>query len=247
MKTLRIAILFQFGAISCVSSLRFVIPGFFLYALDSCIDVDVHNKSCEYSGTETSVEPSTRQGNLNGEETCQICVESPARWGYAITMESEKAKYEQMITKYELMKTRYQQMKTKSEQMNAINEENCARCELLHEQIHAKHKRQQKCEWNIVTGLFDGVLVIKDKAEFTEQKPLLKLPTNNPPSACVLQTDEMYKCRISRVRCRLHSRRKREREPEFHTGNLSSCLERQELFDVQPNHTLRCTFQDHLS
>ena len=167
----------------------------FLYALDSCIDVDVHNKSCEYSGTETSVEPSTRQGNLNGKETCQICVESPARWGYAITMESEKAKYEQMITKYELMKTRYQQMKTKSEQMNAINEENCARCELLH-------------EWNIVTGLFDGVLVIKDKAEFTEQKPLLKLPTNNPLSACVLQTDEMYKCRISRVRCRLHSRRK---------------------------------------
>ncbi|XP_078343176.1 uncharacterized protein LOC144628926 [Oculina patagonica] len=178
--------------------------------MDACIDVDVHNKSCEYSGTETSVRPSTRQGNLNGEETCQTCVESPARWGYAITMESEKAKHEQMIVKYEQMKTRYEQMKTKYEQMNAIYAENC---QLLHEEIHAKH--EQTCEWNtsLMNGQFDGAFVAKNKAEFTEQKPVLKLPTDNPPSACALQTDEMDKCRNSRVRCRLHSRRKREREP----------------------------------
>ncbi|KAL9960228.1 hypothetical protein ACROYT_G033656, partial [Oculina patagonica] len=64
-----------------------------------------------------------------------------------------------------------------------------------------------------MNGQFDGAFVAKNKAEFTEQKPVLKLPTDNPPSACALQTDEMDKCRNSRVRCRLHSRRKREREP----------------------------------
>ncbi|KAL9959430.1 hypothetical protein ACROYT_G032754 [Oculina patagonica] len=178
--------------------------------MDACIDVDVHNKSCEYSGTETSVKPSTRQGNLNGEETYQTCVESPARWGYAITMESEKAKHEQMISKYEQMKTRYEQMKIKYEQMNAIYAENC---ELLHEEIHAKH--EQTCEWNtsLMNGQFNGAFVAKNKAEFTEQKPLHKSPTDNPPSACALQTDEMDECRNSRVRCRLHSRRKRAREP----------------------------------
>ncbi|KAL9966549.1 hypothetical protein ACROYT_G024639 [Oculina patagonica] len=165
------------------------------YAMDASIDVDVHNKSCEYSGTETSVKPSTRQGNLNGEETYQTCVESPARWGYAKTMESEKAKHEQMIVKYEQMKTRYEQMKIKYEQMNAIYAENC---ELLHEEIHAKH--EQTCEWNtsLMNGQFNGAFVAKNKAEFTEQKPLHKSPTDNPPSACALQTDETDECRNSR-------------------------------------------------
>jgi len=64
-----------------------------------------------------SVQPSTRLGNSNGEETYRACVDSPARWGYAITMESEKHKYEQPTVRYEQTRVKYEQMKVSQSQM----------------------------------------------------------------------------------------------------------------------------------
>jgi len=91
-----------------------VVQGYF-NAMNDCTDVDALSR--EYSGTERSVQPSTRQGNSNGEETYRACVESPARWGYAITMESEKHKYEQLTVRYEQLTVRYEQTRVKYEQM----------------------------------------------------------------------------------------------------------------------------------
>ncbi|KAJ7375960.1 hypothetical protein OS493_037767 [Desmophyllum pertusum] len=75
-------------------------------------------------GTETLEEPSTRRGNSKGEETYQAYVESPARWGYAISMESEK---------YKQMKAIYEQMKAKYEQINVNYEEIFAKYEQIYE------------------------------------------------------------------------------------------------------------------
>ena len=44
-------------------------------------------------------------------------VESPASWGYAITMESEKHKYEQRTVRYEQTRVKYEQMKVSQSQM----------------------------------------------------------------------------------------------------------------------------------
>ena len=56
-----------------------------------------------------------------------------------------------------------------------------------------------------------------NKSEFklTDQAPLLEIPTDNPASTHTLHADEMKKSRLSRTRfvCKLHPRRKREREP----------------------------------
>ena len=91
--------------------------------MDACMNRDVHNKSRVYSGTETSEQPSTRRGNSKGEETYRAYVESPARWGYAITMESEKAKYQQIKAKYQQIKAKYQQINAKYEQINSKYEQ----------------------------------------------------------------------------------------------------------------------------
>ena len=83
--------------------------------MNDCTDVDALSR--EYSGTEIAVQPSIRQCNSNGEETYSAYVESPSRWGYAITMESEKHKYEQLTVRYEQTRVKYEQMKVKYEQM----------------------------------------------------------------------------------------------------------------------------------
>ena len=161
--------------------------------MDACMNRDVHNKSRVYSGTETSEQPSTRRGYSKGEETYQAHVESPASWGYAITIESEKAKYQHIKDKYQQIKAKYEQINSK------------------YEQSYAKY--EQTCECN--TSVNDQHA--KNKIEFTDQGPLLKIPTDNPASTHALHADEMKKCRMSRARlvstCRLHSRKKREREP----------------------------------
>ena len=133
-----------------------MVKGYF-NAINDCTDVDALSR--EYSGTEIVVQPSTRQGNSNSEETYSAYVESPSRWGYVITMESEKhkyeqltvryvryeqtrVKYEQMKVKYEQMKVKYEYLKARCEQIKVIGEHSRAKCELLQEQIHAKLHRQ---------------------------------------------------------------------------------------------------------
>ena len=68
---------------------------FILSAMHSCMNGSVHDQSRVYlySGAERSRKAFTRRGNPKGEETCQAYVESPARWGNAIPMESEKSSY----------------------------------------------------------------------------------------------------------------------------------------------------------
>ena len=68
---------------------------FILSAMHSCMNGSSHDQSRVYlySGAERSRKPFTRRGNPKGEETCQAYVESPARWGNAIPMESEKSSY----------------------------------------------------------------------------------------------------------------------------------------------------------
>ena len=193
-------------------------------AMNDCTDVDALYR--EYSGTERSVQPSTRQSNSNGEKTYCACVESPTRWGYAITMESEKHKYEQLTVRYEQTRVKYEQMKVKyeylkarCEQIKVICEHSRARCELLQEQIHDAKLHRQTCECNTssINVQFDSASDAKTKAEYTGSKPLLELPSDIPSSTCALHTDKMCKiCRMSRVRlisCKFHSKKKREREP----------------------------------
>ena len=170
-----------------------------------------------YSGTEISEQPSTRRGNSKGEETYRAYVESPARWGYAITMESEKAKYQQIkAIKCEQIKAKCEQIKAKYQQINA-----------KYEQISSKY--EQTCECN--TSVNDQHA--KNKIEFTDQGPLLKIPTDNPASTHALHADEMKKCRMSRARfvsicsCILE-RNVKENLPEFLIGKLSNYSERQE-------------------
>jgi len=191
-----------------------VVQGY-LNAMNDCTDVDALSR--EYS--ERSVQPSTRQGNSNGEETYRAYVESPSRWGYAITMESEKHKYEQLTVRYEQMKVKYEYLKTRCEQIKVICEHSRARCELLQEQIHDAKLHRETCECNTssINVHFDSASDAKTKAEYTGSKPLLELPSDIPSSTCALHTDEMCKiCRMSRVRlisCKFHSKKKREREP----------------------------------
>ncbi|KAJ7386841.1 hypothetical protein OS493_006871 [Desmophyllum pertusum] len=176
-------------------------PGFFSAmdaCMNACINGDVHNKSHVYSGTETSEEPSTRRGKSKGEETYRAYVESPARWGYAITMESEK--YKQMKAIYEQMKAIHEQMKAIYEQMKAKYEQISAKCEEIiakYEPIYAM-KQEQTCEYN--TSVYEQR--DKNKTEFIDQGPLLEILTDNPVSTCVLHSDEnlMEKCRMSRPR-----------------------------------------------
>ena len=88
--------------------------------MDATSDGYVHNKSHLYSGTETSDELFTRRGiSGKGEETCVVYVESPARWGYAICMESEKVtnKCIEMKAKCKDMKVKCIQMKVKCEEV----------------------------------------------------------------------------------------------------------------------------------
>ena len=104
----------------------------------TCVNSDVCNKSRVYSGTETSEQPSTRQGdNSIGEETYPQYVEFPARWVYAIAMESEKLKVK---VKYENIKVKYQNIKDKI----------CQIIKCKFQQINAKYQQiKTKYEQNV--------------------------------------------------------------------------------------------------
>lgn len=104
----------------------------FVSAMDACINRDVHNKHLVCSGVETSEQSLTCWGNSKGEETCRVHVESPARWGYAIAMESEKKcdKCYEIYEKYEQMRANYERINANYEQIKAT-----------YGQIHAKYKQ----------------------------------------------------------------------------------------------------------
>lgn len=85
-------------------------------------------------GQQKSVKPSSSQGYSEGDDKYQACfqyVDVPARWGYAITMESEKAKYKQIKAKYKQIKAKYKQIKAKYEQIKAKYEQVNAKFEQI--------------------------------------------------------------------------------------------------------------------
>ena len=157
----------------------------------------VHDQSSVYLRAERSRKPLTRQGNLKGEETYRAYVESPARWGYAITMESEKSSY-----KCQQIKAKYQQDIAKYNQIFAESSS--------YDQMYIKH--EQTCEFN--SSMNDQHT--KNKTRFIDQERLTRTPSDNQATTHALYAAEM-KCMMSRGRrvskCRLHSCRNREREP----------------------------------
>ena len=145
-------------------------------------------------------------------------VDLPARWGYVITMESEKAKYKQIKAKYEQLKAKYEQIKAKYSQIIAKYEQIKAK----YEQVNAKFDQfsrsaNQTCECNTSAVAHQHA---KDKTKFNDQEPLLKVPTDNSVEYRVSLSHEIMKSIMSRTTVdvctstwRLHCRRKREREP----------------------------------
>ena len=104
------------------------------------VSEDVCNQSPVYPGTAKSVKPSSSQGYSEGDDKYQACfqyVDVPARWGYAITMESEKAKYKQIKAKYKQIKAKYKQIKAKYKQIKAKYEQIKAK----YEQVNAKFEQ----------------------------------------------------------------------------------------------------------
>ena len=171
------------------------------------VSEDVCNQSPVYPGTAKSVKPSSSQGYSEGDDKYQACfqyVDVPARWGYAITMESEKAKYKQIKEKYKQIKAKYEQIKAKYEQVNA-----------KFEQISRSANQTCECNTLVVTDQH-----AKDKTKFNDQETLLKMPTDNSVEYLDSLSHEIMKSRMSRTTVdvctctrRLHYRRKREREP----------------------------------
>lgn len=171
------------------------------------VSEDVCNQSPVYPGTAKSVKPSSSQGYSEGDDKYQACfqyVDVPARWGYAITMESEKAKYKQIKAKYKQIKAKYEQIKAKYEQVNA-----------KFEQISRSANQTCECNTLVVTDQHT-----KDKTKFNDQETLLKMPTDNSVEYLDSLSHEIMKSRMSRTTVdvctctrRLHYRRKREREP----------------------------------
>ena len=178
------------------------------------VSEDVCNQSPVYPGTAKSVKPSSSQGYSEGDDKYQACfqyVDVPARWGYAITMESEKAKYKQIKAKYKQIKAKYKQIKAKYEQIKA-----------KYEQVNAKFEQisrsaNQTCECNTLVVTDQHA---KDKTKFNDQETLLKMPTDNSVEYLDSLSHEIMKSRMSRTTVdvctctrRLHCGRKREREP----------------------------------
>ena len=122
-----------------------------------------------------------------------------------------KAMYEQIKANYQHMKAKLQQMKAKHQQLNIKYEHNI-RVKYISEQIYARHLQR----FDSTTSLNDQHA--KSSTQFTDQELLLKIPTDtcNSVSSHTSNADKMT-CRLSRARLfstsRLHSRKKREREP----------------------------------
>ena len=201
------------------------------------VSEDVCNQSPVYPGTAKSVKPSSSQGYSEGDDKYQACfqyVDVPARWGYAITMESEKAKYKQIKEKYKQIKAKYEQIKAKYEQVNA-----------KFEQI--SRSTNQTCECN-TAGTDQHA---KDKTKFNDRETLLRIPTDNSVEYRDSLSHEIMKSRMSRTTVdvctctrRLHCRRKRERIQYRRVINL---FRKQKFSEMQLNHTLKKAFRVHLN
>ena len=134
--------------------------------MHSCMNGSVHDESRAYlySGPERSRKPFTRRGNSKGEETCQAYVESPARWGNAIPMESEKSSY-----KCQQLKAKCQQIKAKCQQIKAKYPEVTVKYNQIfaestrYEQTHIKHEQTGECN----SSMNDQHT--KNKTEFIDQ------------------------------------------------------------------------------
>ena len=202
--------------------------------MNSSIDVyiDVRNKPLAHSGAETSTKPLTRRGNSKGQETCCVCVESPARWGYAKAMESEKncqkchelsekyehirANYEQMRANFERVNANYEQMKATYEQVHAKYEQVHAKCEQIHakyEQVHAKY-HQVHTKYHQVHAKFEQVYARYDQVHAMYDH---KVVINEHKSVqCNASNCEQH-VRMSRLpfvtACSFQASKKREREP----------------------------------
>ena len=178
---------------------------FILSAMHSCMNGSVHDQSCVYlySGAERSRKAFTCRGNPKGEETCQAYVESPARWGNAIPMESEKSSY-----KCQQVKAKCQQIKAKCQQIKGKYQEVIVKYnQIFSESITCRYehiKHEQTCECN--SSMNDQHT--KNKTECIDQ--------DNPMTTRALYTAEI-KCVMSRGRrvskCTLPCSRNREREP----------------------------------
>ena len=124
--------------------------------MHSCMNGSVHDQSRVYlySGAERSRKAFTRRGNPKGEETCQAYVESPARWGNAIPMESEKSSYkcQQVKAKCQQIKAKCQQIKAKCQQTKAKYQEVIVKYnQIFAESITCRYehiKHEQTCECN---------------------------------------------------------------------------------------------------
>ena len=197
------------------------------YGMDALMSGDACNQSRVYSGTTKSVKPTSSQYRAFIQY-----VDLPARWSYAITMESEQAKYKQIKAKYEQIKAEYTQIIAEYEQIKAEYEQIKAKYEQIkakYEQIKAKYEQvnakfdqfsrsaNQTCECN-TSAVTDHHT--KEKTKFNDQEPLVKVPTDNSLEYRVSLSHEFIKSRMSRTTVdvctsswRLHCRRKREREP----------------------------------
>ena len=155
----------------------------------------------------------------------------PLVGGNAIPMESEKSSYkcQQVKAKCQQIKAKYQEVIVKYNQIFAES--------IRYEQMHIKH--EQTCECN--SSMNDQHT--KNKTEFIDQ--------DNPVTTHALYTAEI-KCVMSRGRRVLSVRylvveTVKGNPPGFLTEKLSDYSERQELFEILPNHTLRSAFHILLS
>ena len=180
---------------------------FILSAMHSCMNGSVHDQSRVYlySGAERSRKAFTRRGNPKGEETCQAYVESPARWGNAIPMESEKSSY-----KCQQVKAKCQQIKAKCQQIKAKYQEVIVKYnQIFAESITCRYehiKHEQTCECN--SSMNDQHT--KNKTECIDQ--------DNAMTTHALYTAEIKGVmsrgrRVSTCKCTLPCSRNREREP----------------------------------
>ena len=98
------------------------------HVMGAFVSGDACNQSRIYSGTAKSVKLSSSQGYSEGDD------KSRTRWGYAISTESEKAKYKQIKAKYEQIKAKYEQIKAKYKHIKSKYEQIKAK----YEQVNAK-------------------------------------------------------------------------------------------------------------
>ena len=116
------------------------------HVMGAFVSGDACNQSHIYSGTAKSVKLSSSQGYSEGDDKYRT------RWGYAISTESEKAKYKQIKAKYEQIKAKYEQIKAKYKHIKSKYEQIKAK----YEQVNAKFDRSanQTCDCS-TSAVFD--------------------------------------------------------------------------------------------